>query len=288
MDLMRFAIIALTILLLSGCPASPPSREHREWISRLPAGNTLYLYVRNEPSSRMFFDLVAKNVYRQNIDIGQLVDNTRSLYGALRGEDYYLLLLGHYPSFFVGGGLDSRPDWKKEGPKIWTQAESRVTIALPEEYSMLVTNRDYAPFVGSYGNPAGNGVRLPDALEKELTRGLAGFFFPAFAEQGMPERIPFNKKRIPIGETWVTIRNGNGKYVVESAFNCGGEENARLFSASFRTFLLWILKEIKAADISPALKGTKILTADGYLLMDGFSLSEAEMRSALGLFTGEK
>jgi hypothetical protein len=286
MKFSRFAVIAVSILFFAGCPVSPPYREQGEWLSRLPPGSAMYLYIRNEPASRMFFELTARHVYRQNMEIQQLIDNTEALYGAIGDPDYYLLLLGHYPSFIVEGSLNSRADWKRENSKAWFQADSGITVGSPEEYSLLVTNGKYERFAANYLNPAANGVRVPETLLKEMKRGIAGFFFPAFTEHGMPEGIPFNKKKIPIREAWIAIQYGNGKYVLESAFNCVTEDNARLFAVTYRTFLLWLLKEVDVKNLSPVLKETRVLASGGTLLMEGLTLSAPELRAAAELLTG--
>ncbi|MBN1411543.1 MAG: hypothetical protein JW969_11915 [Spirochaetales bacterium] len=251
--------------------------------------------MKNESKTAFLLDILSQTFHQDYRQIKPLIDRTYSIYGTSKfvsggGSGMFLLLLGQYPADYIVNELTSRPEWIKKtagGGAFWENRNSGISLSLPESYSLFITNEDRSFPMNIKKSHDERRFSLPERLSADFKKSMAAFYFPFFSREGLPERIPLNRKRIPIKETGVYLYKKAGRLCLDCFFNCQGEKNARLFQTSFKTFLLWWFKEIKVGNISQIIKEINIKIMDNYLYIDGLSLSSEDLSRGIQILIGD-
>lgn len=219
-----------------------------------------------------------------------LLKKTKEAYAAVRIREnepplYSLVLIGTYSSCSIGFGLALSKQWKKdpETHSFWQHKHTGIMLSQPDPYMILITNDDIKELLQSRLTP--HEQNLPDIVKNSLEHNACTLFFPEFGNEIIPEEIPVNKKKLPVKEALISINPENDTYELLASFNLLETKNALLFSTSFKTFLIWLMRRGKIDKFTSRIK---VDAKDEFVHAFMTDFTEPEITRALNVLLSDK
>lgn len=255
--------VLLLLLCISSCGTLPPEKPASVWIGMFPDQSSLYICI-NEPEKiqPLLYDILPiAGLSMPSVDT--ILLKTNKVYASVSIREgtpplFSIALTGRYASLCLGVGLNVSRKWEKDPQtgRFWKYKKTHVMVAQPGAAYLLITNHDMVSFLHSFDSPRAN--ILPDNVLDSLEQGVCTLFFPRFGDEVIPERIPINKKKLSVQEVVLSTETDpdSGMYSVKSSFNLITTDKARLFTTTFKTFIIWLMRHAAITDFTRRIKVT--------------------------------
>jgi hypothetical protein len=235
--------------LLSSCTTIPRDRSSFAWFGILPQGDSLYICFHEPGQFLSLFNEIETFTKLGIPDMEKILLKTESVFTSLKIREkmpplFSIAAAGRYGSFCIGVGLNVSRQWVRDPGTgmYWKQKKTGMMIAKPDNYHLFAANRDMISFIETAGSPVDQ--ILSPGLRDSLENKTCTLFFPSFGDEVIPESIPINKKKLPIQDVLISLDSESGKdtFFLHASFNLMQPDNAQLFTTTFKTFLIWLLR----------------------------------------------
>ncbi|MBN2533934.1 MAG: hypothetical protein JXB88_13675 [Spirochaetales bacterium] len=243
--------VPLLIIILS-CTTLPEGKSPSIWPGILPEKDSLYISITGpERIQSLLYDILSLADISIP-DVSKILSKTNDIYASIHIREnlppfFSIALAGRYSRLCMGVGLNISRTWQKDPgtERFWEHKKTHIKIALPDNHHILITNHDMNSFLSSFKSPGT--TTLPDKVLSSIEHRACTLFFPHFGEEVIPERIPINKKKLPVQEVVLStdLDMDNDTFFIDASFNLVKEENARLFQTTFKTFIIWLMRQAK-------------------------------------------
>lgn len=241
-------VIGILWGLLACSTMGPIPETQAEVFAMLPQSSELFVSLINQPENKYLWERFTSVYAGDNKRISEALSQTRGLSLACRQgkflEESYLVLQGRYPGCWINWGLWWDPGWKElasQWGSYWTEIGGGLKIKTLGDRLLMITTGDMELLLKELASFKSQS-NVPD-IQQRINSNPMFVYFPRFSESEFSQRVPINQKRLPVKEVWLAMEIENDQYNIESQFQLQSNEDASLFSRSFRTFLLWLRKE---------------------------------------------
>ncbi|MBN1696284.1 MAG: hypothetical protein JW881_02115 [Spirochaetales bacterium] len=240
------------LVITDSCETSPPQKPPSVWLGMLPGESSLLIGIRDAGALRPIIENILAVIHLDMPDTASLLDKTEMIFASVAFKKngppvFYLLLVGRYstPAISLGLGWSGEWRWIEGPPRYWEHKRETLNLAHHGGYQIMLTNGDIETFISR--------TRHPESLSfmPEITHVLEtseGFvLFPSFGENAIPEEVPVNTKKLPIREVWCGIGTEDAAFRLCGAFNLLEGPGAKLFFTTFKTFIIWLMRNAHVA-----------------------------------------
>lgn len=282
--------LLLLLSVITGCYTLKSVYKPVQWLGAFPADSSGYLVVRNNPGW-LLSGLSMKNI-TNNKDARTLLEKTDSVYGAFKiltdgTVEFSFILLGNYPYCGANLSLDSSREWQRRNKPApyFVHSGDNLKIAIPDWYLILITNGSMDSLLNSYRQAGG--LSLEPEIEDYLETADLFCYFPHFAEEIIPDNIPFNREKLPVHAAWMYGDMMDNTCDLGGGFALQEENQALLFRKGFRLFLPWWMKAsgISTGEAAGKLRNVELAVKDSTVNFMHLSLTTKELENGLGVFT---
>ena len=282
--------LILLLFFLAACATSPPDLPPVNWLGIFPEDSSILFSVKPFKHVRSIVESILKDNGFLSSDIKSLLKNTKEIYGSIKIQSgkpiyYSFALLGLYHSPCLEIGMDLSKGWYKDKKthRFWHQKEGHLKISHPVSYLILLSNHDMNILLSQIKSP--HKLIMAPEIENIMEKGDATFLITRFGQELIPGEIPINTKRLPIREVWLNIAASTEGFSLNSSFNLINNENAELFTTSFKTFVIWLMRNAKIIKFTDRID---IKTYEAYVKIISTSFSENEIKNMLNVLLNNK
>jgi len=276
-----FIILLIVLFISSSCSTIPTNKSFSDWLGILPRNCNFYIYLDNELTNKTINSILEKSG-QSNPDIESVLNYTKLSYLGitLKGKlppSYSMVLLGGYPTFFMGIALASNKEWQEVKCKYnyWQHILSPLQIAYPEGYIVLVSNGDIEQMLENYYNQ--RSILMTQELGEAMEKADVTLFFPLGLNKDITSGLKINLQRVNIEEIWITADIEEVQYKFTGVFMAANPRSARLFSAIFRLIMIAFLRGAEVEGVGARLSSINFKVEGTLIKMTNFLLEEDEL-----------
>jgi len=294
------ALVAIVagLAALASCRTLRPSLEEETADSSaygaLPPVADFHAVARPSLAPELVGEYLAGMPQRDAALARDFLKRTRTAYAAFNAPSggwkgpYYVLLSGRYPRSAISSALDSSADAVKKGS--WWSLSGGMSVAVPSDRFILLTNADMATFLKRYASRAaraedGSGEVHP--LDGMLARERAAGGNAALRVRcGAPSALARSPAlgaflEIPLEGLEAEIDEEGGDALMSVSFVFQSDDAARIFLPATRTLGLALLK------VAGAGAGSAKAVREGRTnVLEGIRLPTRTAAAFLGRFAG--
>lgn len=242
-------VIILCVFSFGACGSLPPlpSNQAEVW-SVLPQNSEFFISLQNTEENQFLWKRFTSSYASENKRVAEALTQTRGLSLAVRAEGTirrnYLILQGRFPGCWINWGLWWDSAWKEIatqwGP-YWQEKSGKLKIKIIGDQLLMISTGSMQELLEELACFSEKKTEFP--LKQSILSSPLFVYFPFFTKSNFSEQVPINQKRLPVDEVWLRMTLVEKLYNIESQFSLRSEEDAMLFSRSFKTFLLWFRGE---------------------------------------------
>ncbi len=293
------AAAAVLLVALASCRTLRPTPEDEiadsSAYGALPPSADFHAIARPSLAPELMSEFIAGMSAADAARTRDFLKRTRTAYAAFNAPSggwkgpYYVLLSGRYPRSIIASALDSSADATKKGS--WWSLSGGMSVAVPSDRFILLTNADMASFLKRYASQAaraegGSGEAHP--LDGMLARERAAGGNAALRIRcGSPSALARTPAlgaflEIPLEDLEAEIDEEGGDAFMSVRFVFPSDDAARIFLPATRTLGLALLKAAGASAGS-----AKAVREGRTNVLEGIRLPARAAAAFLGRFAGK-
>jgi hypothetical protein len=241
---------------MASCATPPPQKPVSTWLGMLPAESSLLISIKNVKGTRPLLNGLLGRMKLDVPDVRTLLDKTEKIFAAVTFSEkgpllFSILLIGRYPRAWISFGMGFNKNWRRAASSAgyWEHKKTKLKLAHHAGYMIILSNGNMEKLLSLSRQPEPGTYMQEIALALDTADGF--FLFPRFCDNAIPRDIPINTKKLPIREVWFGIETEKHKFSVRGAFNLGEKKNAELFLTTFKTFIIWLMRNAHVAKFVP-------------------------------------
>lgn len=276
-----FVVFLILFLFLNSCCTIPGDNTSVDWLGILPRNCNFFIRLDNEKTNKTVKSILEKSG-QSNPDIEAVLNYTKLSYLGimLKGElppAYSMVLLGCYPTFFMGIALANNREWKeiKNKYNYWQHILSPLQIYYPNDNIIMVSNGNIEQMLENFYKQ--RSIIMTQELSEAMEESDITLFFPLGLSEDMTPGIKINLKAVNIEEIWMTAETDQVQYAFTGVFVAATPRSARLFYTLFRTIMIAFLRNADVKGVGTHLSSINFKVEGNLIKMTDFFLKEDEL-----------